>query len=285
MAILDDSSSAHFHVELAGGAYDREFLSVVRFELVEQLSTPFCVKVDLACRDAGLDFDRIVGAPARFHMHGPQGDRDLFGIATRLRQSDHTRHHAFYSVEIQPALWRLTQRQTSRIFQDKDLEQIVTRVLEGAGLVAGRDFRFALQAKHPARECCVQYQESDFAFVSRLLEEEGVFYFFEQQERRSVLVVADSAGVHTDIEGDRAVRFAPRTRMHAHEAGRELEQVTELALEQSVRPGAYTATDFRFEQPTLDLLAGARTERDADLEIYEYPSEVVEYRDLSVREQ
>lgn len=281
----DESRRAHYLLALAAGDYGVEDLKVLRFELKESLSELFELSVEFASRDPDLDFDRIAGGNASFTLRGSQGERHIHGIATAFRQVDHTQHHTFYKVEIRPRAWRLKQRTTCRIFQDKDLRQVVDKVMKKAGLTPDRDFRFELSCKHPKRENCSQYRETDFDFVSRLLEEEGVFYFFEHHDDHTVMVMADSPSVHKDIEGGSDLRYAPRTGLHATVQDEQKEQVTRLSYEQRVRPGKFTSTDYRFEKPTMDLSAEAGATRDQDLEIYDYPGDFVEYHDLLYRNE
>src|SRR5262249_28054788 len=100
-----------------------------------------------------------------------------------------------YRAEVVPWLWFLTQTSTCRVFQKKPTPQIVKTVFAGFGF---SDHAFSLRSAYAPREYCVQYRETAFAFVSRLLEEEGIFYFFKHQEGKHTLVLADQKSAYED---------------------------------------------------------------------------------------
>jgi type VI secretion system secreted protein VgrG len=112
----------------------------------------------------------------------------VHGVVARIEVGDQGKRLTFYRATLVPRAWRLLHRHDCRIFQELSVPEIVQRVLQGAGLEAGDDFRLSLQGTYAPREYCVQYRESDWAFVCRLLEEEGIFHFFEHEESRHVLV-------------------------------------------------------------------------------------------------
>ena len=265
------TNAASFLLEL--GSYDEDDLKVLRFDSTERLSDPFTLHVELASRDPHLDFDSIVGQPAAFTMRGPEGDRFLHGVVAEFEQGSATAEHYFYEVVVRPRLWLLDSRINCRIFQSQDIQKIITTVLQEHGLLAGQDFEFRLAGVHPTREYCVQYRESDLAFISRLLEEEGVFYAFVSDPDRSKLVFGDSSSVHEDIDGDPELRMAPPGGLVSPDLA---EQVFDLRFSQRVCPGAFATTDYEFKQPTLDLLASQQADRNAELEVFEFPGEYVE---------
>lgn len=262
---------ASFLLEL--GSYDEDDLKVLRFESTERLSRPFELRIELASRNPDLDFEAIVGQTAAFTMRGPEGDRFLHGVAAEFEQGGATAKHYFYEVVLRPRLWLLENRSNCRIFQDESIDAILSKVLEEHGLLAGQDFEFQLAGVHKPREYCVQYRESDLAFLQRLCEEEGVFFFFKSDADRSQVIFGDSPSAHEDIAGDSELRMAPPGGLVSAEL---VEQVFDLRFSQRVRSGAFATTDYEFKQPTLDLSASKQADKNTELEIFDFPGEYAE---------
>ncbi len=241
-------------------------LRVLRFSGAEGISELFHFGIELAARDRDIDLDAIVGKQAHFNIQYPDGDRSIFGIVSRFEQGVSGETFTPYFAEFVPSVWLLTQRYKSRIFQEKTVREIIEKVL-GDAEVATDYFRFALQrSDYVKRDYCVQYRETDWNFVSRLMEEEGIFYFFEHKDSKDILVMADSADVHVPIEGESAVLFRDRSG-----AVEEQEFIYDFRYSQQIRPGKVTLRDYNFERPTLDLTKDDTAERNPELEVYDYP--------------
>ncbi|MEW5766830.1 MAG: type VI secretion system tip protein TssI/VgrG [bacterium] len=264
MPVIRSSSEADFTFEAQD--YSGE-LRVVSFSGSEGISSLFRFSLELASEDAEIDFETIVGKPAILTIYGEERERYVSGIVSRFEQNAVGARFTQYSAELVPAVWLLSYRYKCRIFQEKTVEEIITQVLEEAGIPSDR-FRFSLQNQYQPCEYCVQYQESELNFISRLMEEEGIFYFFEHTDSGHVLVMADSDSVHVPIESPDTVIFhEPRGGVPSEE------HVSEWSYSEEVRPGAVMLRDFNFQQPTLDLQKTADAGRDTALEIYHYPGE------------
>ena len=244
-------------------------LAVVGWQCVEELSRPFELEVELAADDdVTVDPKAIVGKDALLTIHlGDGGGRFIRGIVSKLGSWDAGsgagRHR--YRATVVPALWRLGRTLRSRHFQNKTAVDIVKKVLTDAKV----EQRWATSGTYASRELCVQYRESDLAFVSRLLEEEGIYYFFEHTADKHVMVLGDKASVHTAIpEGAERIIFRPPSLMSAEE-----DSIYRFAHGLEVRPGAVVLKDYEFKKPALDLSADAASDGDAALEIYDYPGE------------
>ena len=147
---------------------------------------------------------------------------------------------------------------------------IVSDVLTKAGFSSDR-FKFVLSGSYQPREYCVQYRETDYNFICRLLEEEGIWWYFEQSKDSHVLVMADATAAYKPITGEADVPFVPPSGM-AHET----EHIFRFRLGQAVRPGAVMLTDFNFKNPKLKLDAKADAGRDPSLEFFDYPGEYID---------
>jgi len=257
------ASEAEFELEV--GPHPPGDLLVLRFEADEEMSRPFVVEVDLAPRpDVEVDAPALLGTPACLSLRHDHGERLFHGLVAEVRTweegGDDVRRRL--RVRIVPTLWRLGEGRRSRIFQGKTALEIVDEVL-GEWSV---ERRAQLQGTYPLREYCVQYAESDLDFVSRLLEEEGVFFFFEHERARHVLVLGDGNGACPQVPGD-PVLFREPSQMAG---GREFVDAFTERLE--VRPGTVTLRDYDWKRPALDLTAGAAEEADRGLEVFDYPA-------------
>jgi type VI secretion system secreted protein VgrG len=245
-------------------------LRVVRFTGHEGLSELFRFDVILAAEDAAVSFDDVVGHPALLTMQGAAGEdaRYVHGMVARFRQGDYGKKLTTYHVTVVPRPSRLLHRHDCRIFQAMTAPVVIQKVLEGAGLASGTDFRVALQGTYATRDYCVQYRESDWAFVCRLMEEEGIHYFFEHEADKHVLVLGDKPAVHAVIPGEATVPFrAPLGAMV------ESEHVSRFHYAEEIRTGAVTLRDYDFTKPGLLLESKAKGSAFADLESYDHPGD------------
>jgi type VI secretion system secreted protein VgrG len=240
-------------------------LLVSSFELVEGVSELYELEVIVASDDAFLAFSDGIGKPALLTILGGKGEaRHVHGIVARMRHGEPSAKYAHYHVSIVPKLWRLGHRQDSRIFQEKAVPDILKEVLNAAGVA---DVRLALNGSYAPREYCVQYRETDLAFVNRLMEEEGIFFYFAHTDAKHELVLSDNMSVPT-IPAPETVPFK-----HAGGALQHATGVLAFGSSEEVRPGKVTLTDYNFKKPSLSLLSDAEGAQDSDLEVYDYPGE------------
>ncbi len=238
----------------AGPFGDDEF-AVLRFTGSERLSQPFWYDVSLFGKNLEVDFEEMIGSDACLRISTPEGERFVHGVVARWEEGSAGKIGTFYEATVVPRVWALRLRRDSRIFQNLATPDIVKEVLEVAGLSSDQ-FRFALQGSYKPRTYCVQYRESDLDFVSRLLEEEGMFYFFEQTEDGHVLVIGDSNDACVPVEGTDALAFREGD---PGMLGRE--QVLRFAYSRRLATGAVSLRDFDFKKPSLNQTA---TEKEAE---------------------
>ncbi|TPJ73575.1 type VI secretion system tip protein VgrG [Mesorhizobium sp. B2-7-1] len=155
---------------------------------------------------------------------------------------------AFYEATVRPWLWFLGNTTDCRIFQNMTAVEIVEKIFSKYGIAK---FEKRLQGSYPQREYCVQYDESDLDFVQRLLEHEGIFYFFEHDEGKHTLVLCDATSKLKPAPGYEKVLY----NFEGHGSRRDVEYITEWIPGSAVRPGAYAHTDYDFEKPGADLMA------------------------------
>jgi Rhs element Vgr protein len=271
MAIIRDLSRAQLVFEVEGGAPD-QFI-VLRYRGTEGLSQLYRFEIELSSDEPEVAFDDVVGKPAILSINAQGGTRFFHGLVSRFEVTNQVNDRTYFRAELVPHAWLLTHRYNSRIFQEMNVQDIIQQVLTDGGIPSDR-FRFSLQGNYKLREYCVQYRETDYNFISRLMEEEGIWWMFEQSTSGHVLVMADSAAAYAPVEGDSQLPFVPLSGMN-----NEDEHVFRFRLGQSVRPGAVVLRDFNFEKPSLNLEAKSDVGRDTGLEISDYPGE---YTDQNV---
>jgi type VI secretion system secreted protein VgrG len=221
--------------------------------------------------------DDLLGLPARVVLGRDAADQQFFGMLTTVamvhQPENDLRDHVVYRVEVSSALGLLERQVDCRIFQDQDVKDIVTQVLTDLGVGAAQQ-SWRLSAQYPKRDYCVQYNESALAFVSRLLEEEGIFFFSDAGDSGEVIVFEDDSTLADPIDGDTKIPYR-------HGSG--LEATTDFVgvVTQRCRTatGKITLRDYDFNKPQLDLTKTASASVDADLEVYDYPGLYAEPKD------
>ena len=255
-------------------------LLVLGYTGSETISGLFEFTLDLAApRSEVPDLSNIIGKGATLSINGSQsgkfdieGKRDIHGIINQFAEVGRLNHtqdanaadYVRFSATLVPWLWNLTQAADCRIFQDKTVPEILEAVFKARGF---NDFRSDITGTHAARTYCVQYRETDFNFVSRLMEEEGIYYFFEHTDAEHMLVLADAKNAHKICAPDAGIAFHENTRT---EAGR----IHAWSNRHVLTTAKYAMQSYNFETPSTSLLATADTTvtvgKNTSLEVYDY---------------
>jgi type VI secretion system secreted protein VgrG len=211
-----------------------------------------------APNDEPVDFSKLVGQPVMVAVALKNDEKRYFhGIVKSLVRGARGFTATSYRIELVPALWLLSQRTQSRIFQQISVPDILKKVLEGI------EVDYELTGDFEPRDYCVQYRESDFAFASRLMEEEGMYYFFRHREDGHTLVVANSPQSHEDLPCDNKLCFDEER--GGFETTDEIVYIWEK--QQILKPGKVTLWDHCFELPHKSL--DAQEMVDEDLQVGE----------------
>ena len=264
MVVHVSGNEASFTFQMAGIDFH-----VLEFSLTERISAPFDLELTLASKE-DVGFSAALGSEALFSIIGRGEERYVHGMAIRfektgaIKEASHTVFN-IYRVSVAPALWGLSLECDCRIFQEKSVQQIVGKVLEEGG-VAPDSVGFALQIGRQPRDYCVQYRETDLDFVSRLLEEEGIFYYFEHRRDVHFMILGDSEVNYRPIPGDPDIVFNPPDGMATDE-----DCVFEFRRTQRLATGVCTVRDFNFEKPSLDLTCANQASFSFRPEAYDYP--------------
>ena len=221
-------------------------LLLAGLEGAEAVSTPFAFSLDLLSEDDSIAASSLLRQPVTVTLTLASGDARAFhGLVREFTQLGRQEKLIAYRMEIVPALWFLTLGSDCRIFQGMGVLEIVRQVLSENHVT---DLDVRCTKSYPARDYCVQYRETHFAFVSRLLEEEGIFYFFEHSSGKHVLVLSDDATSAKACPG-----AAPAKMADSPQPWQESDVIVELTMATSVHTGEVTLRDYDPLQPSLLL--------------------------------
>jgi type VI secretion system secreted protein VgrG len=196
------------------------------------------------------------------------GERHFNGYVTRFGYVGMRGRLHLYHASVRPWLWFLTRTADCKIFQKKKIPDIIEEVFEDHGIA---DYELDLKGSYSPWEYCVQYRETDFNFVSRLMEQEGMYYYFRHAEGRHTMVITDSISGHEPFAGYENIPYMPLDRVRP-----EQEAVTRWTFGYEVQPGTYATNDYNFKEPRVDRNANRAEPKDnelGDYEVYDYPGE------------
>ncbi len=246
-------------------------LRIRAFSGTETLSQPFEFELELYSEDARIPFREVIGKRVSVGFRrGDGGERRWFnGFINRFTQLPGEGRVARYRAVMTPWLWFLSQASDCRIFQRQSVPEIVTTILREYGLA---DFEWRTEGTYEPWEYCVQYRETALNFISRLLEQEGITYYFEHTVERHTLVFADGM-THPVCQGQSRVRYEQVLGEGVH---RDEDVVLAWRHEQNFQAGTYTLQDYNFEKPLHNLATEAPSVvpvADRRFEIYDFPGE------------
>ena len=260
----------HRHITVSVPAIDAEVF-FARMEGRDEISSPFAYSLLISTKDMELDPLKVLGTPAEIKVEG-ETPRTFHGHVADMALEDIRDDLSFYRLTLRPWLWFLSLDSDNRIFQEKTTPDIIEEVLKSW---PEAKFKLKLQARYEKREYCVQYGESDMDFIQRLMEDEGIFYFFTHGEDGHTMVIADGNEAMQPAEGGETVPYEPDSRI-AYEEG---DFITHWVPKSSVRSGKFTQTDYDFKKPALDLMTLTESpigHAQDKGEVYHYPGRYLE---------
>jgi type VI secretion system secreted protein VgrG len=257
----------------------KDALLLVGFAGQEAISHLFSFQLDLvAPNETTVPFDKLLGQKITVNLALANGKSRAFnGICIRASQGSQDEMFTAYRVDLVPQFWLLTRRAQSRIFQHLSVPDILKQVLQGL------DVSFELQGTFQPRDYCVQYRETDFNFASRLMEEEGIYYYFKHSDGAHKMVLANTPSSHVEVQDPSEIIYERIEGGHRQE-----DRIHSWEKIQELRSGKYTLWDHSFELPHKHLEAdkpildsvqvGEVTHKlkvggNDKLEIYDFPGE------------
>ena len=251
----------------------KDVLLLEGFHGGEAISRLFSFNLTMIAQKPDIAFEDIIGKNVTVAVDLPSGKRRYFnGIISRFVQglgggaAGVDARFSHYRATMVPWLWLLTRTADSRIFQKMSVPDIVEKIFRDHVFT---DFTLKLQGNYDKREYCVQYRETDFNFISRLMEEEGIHYFFEHTDGKHNLVIADSPQANTPCPHQNFARF----QMNIGTTHKD-DIISSIEKTQEIRPGKYTLSDFNFKTPNTSLKTETLSHHKmepGEREIYDYP--------------
>ncbi len=243
----------------------QDVLVLTRFDGQESLGELFEFRIDAYSEEENVDFDKALGRPCSVTCKTYDADRVFHGILVEAEWQGLKDHLHHYRLVARPWLWLLTRTSDCRIFQDMTAPDIIQKVFEDRGF---KDFRSSLNDSYPKLEYCVQYRETDFDFVSRLMQQHGIYYFFEHTADKHMLVLADSKSSHSTSQKVPFLKYGEAL-------GEKREHLTYWSSKRRFRTGKIEFNDYDEMNPSADLKSKAKGSagyEKSDMEIYDYPA-------------
>ena len=228
----------------------------------EAVSEPFHFVLELFSEDPAVDGAQLLRTPVSVTIELPAGGQRLIhGLVSRFTQLNRLGELTVYRAEVVPWLWFLSLSKDCRIFQNLSVLEIIEKIFKDQGF---SDFQIKCNKSYAKREFCVQYRETHLSFVSRLMEEEGIFYFFQHSSSKHILTLADANSAVQPCQGQASARMAAAAGDWQGE-----DVVLSLQLENAVHTDKVTLRDYDYLQPSLQLENSVAGQGPA--EFYDYP--------------
>jgi type VI secretion system secreted protein VgrG len=242
-------------------------------ELAEELSTPFHYALDVLSDTSTLEAKEFLGQNITVELEiDGQGPRPFNGIITELCLLGSVGESTLYRITLRPWLWLLTLSRNCRIFQDQTVPDIVLAVFRAHGF---SDVDLRLSQDHGPRPYVVQYRETDYDFVSRLMEDEGIYFYFSHTSGQHLLVLCDSPSAHDAAPGFESLPYFPPD----PNRDASIVHVDHWQVTHRVEPGASSLRDFDFAAPQADMTAAVEdpaAHGHGAYEVFDYPGGYVD---------
>ena len=234
----------------------------------EEMNRLFEYHVDLLSAKDDINLDEILGKNVTIKLALAQEEtRFLNGYVTRFAQGGTLGRFRRYHATVRPWLWFLTRTTDCRIFQEQTVPDILKAVFADHGAA---EFKFELTSTYRKRTYCVQYRETDLNFISRLMEEEGIGWYFRHTEGHNTLVLTDSTSMHAAVPGYETLSFIS----DLEQVRPELEHIRGWDFSREIQPGVYVHDDYDLERPSVELRTSRSLPRNytpSDYEVFDYP--------------
>lgn len=262
-----------FNFNISSNSQALSDLGVYAFSGKEAINTPYEFAVEVVSKSKNLPILEALGKECCLAITDKSGDKRLVHGLIRQMEQLHTAHeHTHYLCHMVPRIWFLALTQDQRIYQRQNVREIINTVLRKHNFTANA-YSFKLKESYKEREYCVQFGESDLHFITRLCEEEGLFYYHEHKENGHCLCFSDFEGGPA-IAGENPLRFHPGS---GHAADTAV--ISRLNLKQRINSDAATYREWNFTTPAVDLTGHkqeiewekAPTPQAMNLETYQFP--------------
>ncbi len=264
-------SQKHRELEFISPLGD-DVLLLHHFEAVEELGRPYNFELTLRSTKEDIDFESLLGQNVSIRLDVAGNDERYFnGYVTEFSQGENAEGFATYFATVSPWLWFLKRTNDCRIFQEQKATDIIEAVFRDNNYT---DYELRLSNEYRLREYTVQYRESDFNFVSRLMEEEGIYYFFKHEKGRHLLILADTYSSHEMIPAYQAISYYPPDATTI----RHEDTINHWKHKRKIVSGSIVLNDFDFKLSKADIkndYTYPKMHEKADAEIYDYPGNYI----------
>ncbi|MCK5377138.1 MAG: type VI secretion system tip protein VgrG [Acidobacteria bacterium] len=259
------ADTAQYSCKIAGQVFQ-----VLNVDIREEVSGLFRIGLNLWLDNPELAIAPLLRKAVEITITWETKEKKYFGIVANMRQTeagrvgevDASQEYGHYAVEVVPDLWQLSRKTNCRIFQNLSADKIITKVL--GERCPTQQYETKLTRSYEPREYCVQYRETDLAFISRLMEEEGIFYYFTHDGPEK-MIIGDSPSAYGTCAPETKAIYVKATGL----AGKD-EYFSQLTYEENVYSGKIVFKDFDYNKPKNALKVEATGPGQDDLEIYDY---------------
>ena len=238
-------------------AFSEDTFLVARFTGIEGISRLYEYDITLAAEDPEIDSRSALQNPATFTIIAADREFPIHGILARFEQLQEVDETIFYRAVLVPRLWQTSLYHENQLFLEKSVPDIIEEILGQAGLTSN-DYELRLTGTYEPWEYICQFRETDFNFISRWMEREGIYYYFEQTDNGDKVIITDSSTSHENVSGETLIPYLPPS----GQAPTEEDCVHSFICRQQVLPMRVLLKDYNYRRPTLDL----RGEADVDAE-------------------
>jgi type VI secretion system secreted protein VgrG len=245
-------------------ALDASAFNVARFEGTDGISVPFRFIVTLTSKQNDIDGDAVINKPATLFLKRYDEYCPYSGIVTSFKYIETNVDFSTYRIVLEPSLRQLSLNVQSRVFQKKSVPAIIEEVLKGAGLESSY-YTLDIQS-YPDREYVVQYQETDLNFISRLMEECGIWYVFKENPVSldsvqdgttcETMLITDKPANFRDIPGESTIKYRSLSGMTERIGDRDEESLYRFESERRLIPNEVIVKNFNYRTPEIDLSLG-----------------------------
>jgi type VI secretion system secreted protein VgrG len=251
----------------------KDVLLFRRMTASEQLGALFQFQLDLLSLESDIAFEDILGQNITVRLSLPDHKERYFnGYVSHFSHLGTYKDFHAYGATVHPWFWFLSRTADCRIFQERTVPDIIKSVFKDHGFT---DYEESLSGQYRTWKYCVQYRETDFNFVSRLMEQEGIYYYFKHEKKKHIMVLSDSVCSHEPYPGYEQLPYYPPD----DSLRRERDHIYEWNVARGIQPGCYALNDFDFTRPKANIEVKSsmrRTHARGEMEIYDYPGEYCE---------
>ena len=254
------------------GSYQAKDILLKRAVVREGLSRLTETTIEFQSRNKAVRLDQIVGRTMNLHLITEgAGERKFSGLCISVENLGFRDGYGHYVAEVRPWAYLLTRTRDCRIFQDMTAVDIIKEIFADHGFA---DFTDKLSDSYETRGYCVQYRETDFDFISRLMEEEGIYHYFDSDKDKNApekMVLCDGISGHSPVPGKSTLDYHARDDTDR----RRKDHIAEWAVGETLTHGKVTLNDFDFTSPTADLKTANTIRKGShshtEMEVYDYP--------------